>query len=163
MYEPPGGVVLRPQRRPLERKYTSPHHVISPYKGPPPRLLLPKFMLAIFLAIGLTACGAAVYIIYDSRIELGRIECDVKEMRIGKEYLINVTCYDFKNRPLRDVRVHIEGASIDETKISDENGKVQFNVTPLLPMNVHNDIVRISAFHPHKPEIVCTASIAVHD
>lgn len=163
MYQPPGGVVLRPQRRPLDRKYTRPREIISPYKGPPPRLFLPKFILPIFLAIGLTALGIAIYLIYDSRIELGRIECDVKDMLVGKEYTVNVTCYDFKDRPLKDVRVHIEGASIDETKISDENGRVQFNVTPLLPMNVHNDIVHITAVHPAKPEIVRTIAIPVHD
>ncbi|MGB9637022.1 MAG: hypothetical protein ACPL1Y_07220 [Thermoplasmata archaeon] len=164
MYPPSGGVVIKPQKHPLQRKYTSPHLVSAHYyRGPPPRLFLPKFMLAIFLAIGLCACGIAVYLIYDSRIELGRIECNYKEIIAGNEYIINVTCYDFKNRPLKDVRVHMEGASVDQTVISEENGIARFNVLPLLPMNVHNDIIRISAFHPAKPEIVCTASIAVHD
>ncbi|MEM3445133.1 MAG: hypothetical protein QXJ27_00885 [Thermoplasmata archaeon] len=154
---------MRPRRRPLERKYTRPREVISPYTGRPPRLLLPKFMVAIFLAIGLTALGTAVYILYDSRIELSRIECDVKEMLVERHYTVNVTCFDFKDRPLKDVRVHIAGASIDETKISDENGRAQFDVVPLLPTNVHNDIVRITAYHPAKPEIVCNAFIPVHD
>jgi len=164
MYAPPGGVVIKPQKRPIHRKYTRPHDiVISPYKGPPPRLLLPKFLLAIFLIIGLTACGIAIYLIYDSRIELGRIECNLKDMIAGKEYYINITCYDFKDRPLKDVHVSIEGGSIDNSGTSDINGFVQFKVCPLLPMNVHNDIVRVVAYHPAKPDKVCTHYISVHD
>jgi len=160
MYRPPGGVVLRPQKI-QTRKYTRAPQ--PSYRGPPPGLILPKFVLGIFLAIGLTALGVGLYLINESRIELGRIECNVKDMIAGREYRVNVTCYDNKDRPLKDVRVHIEGASIDETKISDENGRVEFNVTPLLPMNVHNDIVQITAFHPSNPEIVRRIAITVHD
>ncbi|MGC8912383.1 MAG: hypothetical protein ACP5LE_00405 [Thermoplasmata archaeon] len=124
---------------------------------------LPLFLivLVIVAAVGIAILIGWMYMV--KKPELDHITIDNTDLTVGNTVTVTVTAYDVNGKVLEGVEIHLEGCGIDQKKLTDKNGRAQFDVTPTLPMNVHTREIKVTAQYTGTTTKVVQAIITVHD